>query len=97
MRTINTISSPLRKLLHKSSLTLFLALVGCTSGFDDVNTDRHRLTEDDLERDYQNVGAFFTQMQSRVILFDDGSGNCLSSDYQVAQGLRPILSLAMSG
>ena len=75
------------KLLQYGSLSLLFFLAACTSGFDDVNTDRHRLTDDDLERDYQNVGAFFTQMESRVVLFDDGSGNCLSSDYQVAQGL----------
>lgn len=62
-------------------------LTACTEGFDDINTNHHELTDEELEGDYQNVGAFFSQMVSRVVLFDDGSGNCLSSDYQVAQGL----------
>ena len=66
--------------------TLVLA-AGCTKSFDDINTNQHQLTDEELANDYQNVGAFFSQMVSRVVLFDDGSGNCLSSDYQVAQGL----------
>lgn len=66
----------------------FVALsTACTKSFDDINTNHHQLTDEELANDYQNVGAFFSQMVSRVVLFDDGSGNCLSSDYQVAQGL----------
>ena len=64
-----------------------ILLAGCTKSFDDINTNPHQLTDEELARDYQNVGAFFSQMVNRVVLFDDGSGNCLSSDYQVAQGL----------
>ena len=64
-----------------------MSLVACTKGFEDMNTNSHQLTDEELARDYQNVGAFFSQMVNRVVLFDDGSGNCLSSDYQVAQGL----------
>jgi len=64
-----------------------MLLAGCTKSFDDINTNQHQLTDEELARDYQNVGAFFSQMVNRVVLFDDGSGNCLSSDYQVAQGL----------
>ena len=64
-----------------------LLLASCTKSFDDINTNQHQLTDEELANDYQNVGAFFSQMVSRVVLFDDGSGNCLSSDYQVAQGL----------
>ncbi|MCH4147696.1 MAG: SusD/RagB family nutrient-binding outer membrane lipoprotein [Prevotella sp.] len=59
----------------------------CTESFSDINTNHHQLTSDELQNDYQNIGAFFSQMQNRVVLFDDGSGKCLSSDYQVAQGL----------
>jgi len=69
------------------ALAAVLTLTACTDGFEDMNTNHHELTEDELSQDYQNVGAFFAQMISRVVLFDDGSGNCLSSDYQVAQGL----------
>ena len=64
-----------------------MSLAACTKSFEDINTNQHQLTDEELARDYQNVGAFFSQMVNRVVLFDDGSGNCLSSDYQVAQGL----------
>lgn len=73
-----------RILLYMCAAMLF---AGCTKSFDDINTNQHQLTDEELQADYQNVGAFFSQMVNRVVLFDDGSGNCLSSDYQVAQGL----------
>ena len=70
-----------------TALAAAVLLAACTKSFDDINTNQHELTDEELANDYQNVGAFFSQMVSRVVLFDDGSGNCLSSDYQVAQGL----------
>ena len=70
-----------------TTLAVSLLFAGCTKSFEDINTNHHELTDEELANDYQNVGAFFSQMVSRVVLFDDGSGNCLSSDYQVAQGL----------
>lgn len=73
-----------RILIYMCAAMLF---AGCTKSFDDINTNQHQLTDEELQADYQNVGAFFSQMVNRVVLFDDGSGNCLSSDYQVAQGL----------
>ena len=73
-----------RILIYMCAVMLF---AGCTKSFDDINTNQHQLTDEELQADYQNVGAFFSQMVNRVVLFDDGSGNCLSSDYQVAQGL----------
>ena len=75
-----------RILLHMCALVVIAT--GCTKSFDDINTNQHQLTDEELSRDYQNVGAFFSQMVNRVVLFDDGSGNCLSSDYQV--GYRKI-------
>lgn len=59
----------------------------CTSSFDDINTNHHQATDEMLETDNLKVGAFFSQMEERVVLFDDGTGKSLSSDYQVAQGL----------
>ena len=69
------------------SIAVAVMLAACTKSFDEINTNQHQLTDEELANDYQNVGAFFSQMVNRVVLFDDGSGNCLSSDYQVAQGL----------
>src|SRR5574344_1152936 len=63
----------------------------CTSSFDEINTNHHEATDEMLETDNLKIGSFFTQMQDRVVLFDDGTGNCLSSDYQVAQGLSSDL------
>lgn len=82
------------KLILKYSLIGALALclnTACTSTFDDINTNHHEATEEMLETDNLKVGAFFSQMEERVVLFDDGTGNCLSSDYQVAQGLSSDL------
>ena len=63
------------------SILVAMMLAACTKSFDEINTNQHQLTDEELANDYQNVGAFFSQMVSRVVLFDDGSGNCLSSDY----------------
>lgn len=73
-----------RMLIYICAIVMMAA---CTKSFDDINTNQHQITDDEMQADYQNVGAFFSQMVNRVVLFDDGSGNCLSSDYQVAQGL----------
>lgn len=59
----------------------------CTSSYDEINTNHHEATDAMLETDNLKVGAFFSQMEERVVLFDDGTGKSLSSDYQVAQGL----------
>ena len=64
---------------------LALSMTGCTDTFSDINTNPRQVQEDDLEKDNLNTGAFFTQMQNYVVLYDDGKN--LSSDYQVAQGL----------
>jgi hypothetical protein len=82
------------KLILKYSLIGALALclnTACTSTFDDINTNHHEATDEMLETDNLKVGAFFAQMEERVVLFDDGTGKCLSSDYQVAQGLSKDL------
>lgn len=64
-----------------------LTMTACTDGFEDLNTNKYEATEEMMETDNLKIGAYYSQMQSRVVLFDDGTGNCLSSDYQVAQGL----------
>ena len=64
---------------------LALSMTGCTDTFSDINTNPRQVQEGDLEKDNLNTGAFFTQMQNYVVLYDDGKN--LSSDYQVAQGL----------
>lgn len=66
---------------------LLLGASACTSSFEDLNTNHFEATEEMMETDNLKVGAFYNQMQLRVVLFDDGTGSCLSSDYQVAQGL----------
>lgn len=72
------------------SLTLIgvLAMIisaGCTSKFEEWNTNQHEATEDMMATDNLKTGAFFSQMLRNVVLFKDGTN--LTSDYQVAQGL----------
>lgn len=68
---------------------VLLVAVSCTSKFDDMNTNQHEATEDQMATDNLKTGAFFSQMQRNVVLFRDGTN--LSSDYQVAQGLSSDL------
>lgn len=63
----------------------------CTDSFIGINTNHHEATEEQMETDNLKVGAFYSQMQERVVLFKDGTGNAESSDYQVAQGLTSDL------
>ena len=37
-----------------------MLFAGCTKSFDDINTNHHQLTDEELANDYQNVGAFFS-------------------------------------
>jgi hypothetical protein len=62
-----------------------LIIAGCTRNFDDLNTNDHEADDDQMATDNLRTGAFFSQMQRNVILFNDGTN--LTSDYQVAQGL----------
>ncbi len=84
--TIKNIYS-LKKLLVAG--ILLLGLGACTNSFEEFNTNPHEATEEMMSHDNLETGAFFTQMQRSVVLFDDGSN--LSSDYQVAQGLTSDL------
>ena len=77
---------------HYSRWTMaavLLVAVSCTSKFDDMNTNEHEATEEQMATDNLKTGAFFSQMQRNVVLFRDGTN--LSSDYQVAQGLSSDL------
>lgn len=65
--------------------TVLMASASCTGKYDDMNTNQHEASEDQMATDNLKTGAFFSQMQRNVVLFRDGSN--LSSDYQVAQGL----------
>ena len=70
---------------------LALAFAACTSEFDKVDTDPNQATAEDLEVDNLNVGAFFRQMEVRMVPFvaggqqDDGYGS--TGSYQHFQGL----------
>src|SRR5688572_20352648 len=72
---------------HMAILTVLVMVIsaGCTRNFDEMNTNEHEADEDMMATDNLKTGAFFTQMQRNVVLFNDGTN--LTSDYQVAQGL----------
>lgn len=78
------------KYLTLGALTLALS-TSCTESFIDINTNHHEATNDQLDTDNLKTGAFYSQMQERVVLFKDGTGKAESSDYQVAQGLTADL------
>jgi hypothetical protein len=77
------------KLLTVASASAMLLASSCTKNFEDLNTNQHEATEDQMAADNLKTGAFFSQMLRNVVLFRDGSN--LSSDYQVAQGLTSDL------
>jgi hypothetical protein len=64
---------------------LLMMLSACTKSFEEYNTNQHEATEDMLSYDNLKTGAFFTQMERNVVIFQDGTN--LSSDYQVSQGM----------
>ncbi|UII27682.1 SusD/RagB family nutrient-binding outer membrane lipoprotein [Fulvivirga maritima] len=68
---------------------MVVLVMSCTSSFDEINVNPHEATEEMLSHDNLRTGAFFSQMQHNVVLFDDGDN--LSSDYQVSQGLSSDL------
>ncbi|MGV8094549.1 MAG: RagB/SusD family nutrient uptake outer membrane protein [Mangrovibacterium sp.] len=83
----------INKIFSWSKLPLLCASLfisnACTDSFVDLNTNKHEATEEMMSHDNLKTGAFFSQLQRNVVLFDDGTN--LSSDYQVAQGLTSDL------
>lgn len=78
-----------KKYFGKSQAILIVLIMAlgsaCTRNFDEMSTNQHEADEDMMATDNLKTGAFFTQMQRNVVLFNDGTN--LTSDYQVAQGL----------
>ena len=85
---IDQMKNSLKKI---GTMTVVLIICGtaCTDSFEDMNTNKHEATEEMMTYDNLKTGAFFSQMQRNLVLFDDGTN--LSSDYQVAQGLTSDL------
>lgn len=72
-----------------AGVSALLLATSCTRNFEDLNTNEHEATEEQMETDNLKTGAFFSQMLRNVVIFRDGTN--LSSDYQVAQGLTSDL------
>lgn len=64
---------------------LFLT-TACTSNFEEWNTNPHQATDDMLDRDNLNVGAFFVQMQKNVFVIAQ-EGVIGDDGYQTTQNL----------
>ena len=75
--------------LAVAGVSAIMLTSSCTKNFEDLNTNQHEATEDQMAADNLKTGAFFSQMLRNVVLFRDGTN--LSSDYQVAQGLTSDL------
>ena len=61
----------------------------CTSSFESFNTNEHEATDAMMERDNLKTGAFFSQLQRSVVLFNDGTND--DGSYQISQGLTSDL------
>lgn len=77
------------KSLSVAGAVVLLLATSCTRKFEDLNTNPHEASEEQMATDNLKTGAFFSQMLRNVVLFRDGTN--LSSDYQVAQGLSSDL------
>lgn len=70
------------------AIAVVLLNAACTGFFEDYNTNQHEATEQMLSYDNLKTGAFFTQMQRNIVVFNEGMGDDgnQSSTYQVGQG-----------
>lgn len=80
--TINKILSGSKLFLGGMALSFFIN-TSCIDYEDNVNPNE--ATEEMLQTDNLKTGAFFSQMQRRVVIINDGT--TLDSDYQIAQNL----------
>jgi len=55
-----------------SFLFLFAGVAGCTSGFEEANTNPYGVTQEDLTQDYMNVGGYFAQLQQNIYTIYSG-------------------------
>lgn len=65
------------------------AAAACTGRFEEYNTNKWQVTEEEMAWDNQKTGSFFAQMERGVTLIKDGTNEY--SDYQVEQGLTADL------
>lgn len=57
----------IKNILKYTLLTGLLVNIGCTAGFDNLNTNPNEATDDMLDWDNARTGAFFLQMQQNVL------------------------------
>jgi len=70
-------------------LSLLFINTACTSRFEEYNTNQHEATDEMMLHDNLKTGAFFSQMERNVVLFNDGKND--DGSYQVSQGLTSDL------
>ena len=81
------------KLFPVACIGLSLLAASCIDYTDNVNPNE--VTEDEMKADNLKTGAFFQQMQTRVILV--ALGGKLSSDYQISRNLSHDLFSGYAG
>lgn len=52
--------------------SVLLTMVDCTGDFEDYNTNPYGVTDEQLEADYNNVGAYFTGLQRYIYNYSTG-------------------------
>jgi len=80
----------MKKYIFKTILLLTivpLLFLKCTDHFDELNTNPTGITEEQLEGDYNMIGAYFPQMQQMIYMnYNWGDGKDWT--YQIAQNLN---------
>lgn len=73
-----------RRICLLSASALFV--IGCTSNFDDYNTNPHEATGEQMEMDNLKTGAYFVQMQKNNMVIEQ-LPNIGAETYQIIQNL----------
>lgn len=81
------------KIFPVACIVLSLLASSCIDDTDNVNPNQ--VTEDEMKTDNLKTGAFFQQMQTRVVLV--ALGGKLSSDYQISRNLSHDLFSGYAG
>lgn len=75
------------KYIFGISLLMVLTTSACTDQFQDLNSDPIGITDEELEADYQHIGAYFPQIQ-QMIYCNYNWGDGVNWPFQIMQNLN---------
>jgi hypothetical protein len=59
-----------KQLIYLSTLIMLLSMQACTGGFEEMNTNPYKVSDESLKQDFNNIGGFFKQLQMNIYLYD---------------------------